>query len=161
MYGSSNQVPNLEGEVSKNGNIENVKSNVLRRVHTTVLTTSIHKKVFFYCRNYVLWQTGGHAQISEFNSCQEGEQVCGAKIHRYVQSYLWSQKVVESAGVVAEWCKVLIAVSWPLMVWSTLALDIYQLRFVSWVFHVILSIHLTLNPIYDKYELLRLDTIKM
>ncbi len=42
-------------------------------------------------------------------------------------------------GVVAEWSKVLIAVHWPLMVWSTLALGTYQLRLVSWVFHVIFS----------------------
>ncbi len=42
-------------------------------------------------------------------------------------------------GVVAEWSKVLTAVPWPLMVWSTLALGTYQLRFVSWVFHVIFS----------------------
>ncbi len=34
---------------------------------------------------------------------------------------------------------VLAAVPWPLMVWSTLALGTYQLRFVSWVFHVIFS----------------------
>ncbi len=39
----------------------------------------------------------------------------------------------------AEWSKVLTAVSWPLMVWSTLALGTYQFRFVSWVFHVIFS----------------------
>ncbi len=42
-------------------------------------------------------------------------------------------------GVVAEWSKVLTAVPWPFMVWSTLALGTYQLRFVSWVFHVIFS----------------------
>ncbi len=42
-------------------------------------------------------------------------------------------------GVVAEWSKVLTAVPWALMVWSTLALGTYQLRFVSWVFHVIFS----------------------
>ncbi len=42
-------------------------------------------------------------------------------------------------GVVTEWPKVLTAVPWPLMVWSTLALGTYQLRFVSWVFHVIFS----------------------
>ncbi len=42
-------------------------------------------------------------------------------------------------GVVAEWSKVLIAVAWPLMVWSTLALVTYQLRFVSWMFNVIFS----------------------
>ncbi len=51
-------------------------------------------------------------------------------------------------GVVAEWSKVLIAVPWPLMVWSTLALGTYQLRFVSWVFHVIFSFctfHFTLH----------------
>ncbi len=41
--------------------------------------------------------------------------------------------------VVAELSKVLSAVPWPLMVWSTLAFDTYQLRFVSWVFHVISS----------------------
>ncbi len=42
-------------------------------------------------------------------------------------------------GLVAEWSKVLIAVPWPLMLWFTLALGTYQLRFVSWVFHVIFS----------------------
>ncbi len=42
-------------------------------------------------------------------------------------------------GVVGDWCKVLIAVSWPLMVWSTLTFGTYQLRFVSWVYHVIFS----------------------
>ncbi len=42
-------------------------------------------------------------------------------------------------GVVAEWSKVLTAAPWPLMVWSTLALGTYQLRFTSWVFHVIFS----------------------
>ncbi len=42
-------------------------------------------------------------------------------------------------GVVAEWFKVLTAVSWPLMVWSTLALGTYEPRFVSWMFHVIFS----------------------
>ncbi len=35
--------------------------------------------------------------------------------------YLWSRHV------------------WPLMVWSTLDVDLYQLKFVSWVFHVICS----------------------
>ncbi len=51
-------------------------------------------------------------------------------------------------GVVAEWSKVLSEVPWPLMVWSTLALGTYQLRFVSWVFHVIFSyyiFHFTLH----------------
>ncbi len=43
-------------------------------------------------------------------------------------------------GVVAEWSKVLTADPWPFMVWSTLALGTYQLRFVSWVFHVIFSL---------------------
>ncbi len=42
-------------------------------------------------------------------------------------------------GVVAEWSKVLTAIPWLLMVWSTLALGTYQLRFVSWVFNVIFS----------------------
>ncbi len=42
-------------------------------------------------------------------------------------------------GVVGEWSKVLTTVPWPFMVWSTLALGTYQLRFVSWVFHVIFS----------------------
>ncbi len=45
--------------------------------------------------------------------------------------------IVFVLGVVAKWCKVLTAV--PCMVWSTLALGTYQLRFVSWVFHVIFS----------------------
>ncbi len=40
-------------------------------------------------------------------------------------------------SVVAEWSKVLTVVPWILMVWFTLPLDTYQLRFVSWVFHVI------------------------
>ncbi len=39
----------------------------------------------------------------------------------------------------AEWSKVLTAVPLPFMVWSTLGLDTYHLRFVSWVFHVIFS----------------------
>ncbi len=39
-------------------------------------------------------------------------------------------------GVVAEWSKVLIAVPWPLMVRSTLALGTFQLWFISCVFHV-------------------------
>ncbi len=42
-------------------------------------------------------------------------------------------------GVVAEWSKLLTAVPWLFMVWSTLALGTYQLRFVSSVFHVIFS----------------------
>ncbi len=42
-------------------------------------------------------------------------------------------------GEVAEWSKVLTAFPWPLMVWSTLDLGTCQLRFVSWVFHVIFS----------------------
>ncbi len=42
-------------------------------------------------------------------------------------------------GVVAEWSKVLTEGPWPFMVWSTLALGTYQLRFVSRVFHVIFS----------------------
>ncbi len=42
-------------------------------------------------------------------------------------------------GMVAKWSNVLTAVPWPLMVWSTLALSAYQLRFISWVFHVIFS----------------------
>ncbi len=42
-------------------------------------------------------------------------------------------------GVVGEWSKMLTAVPSPLMVWSKLALGTYQLRFVSWVFHVIFS----------------------
>ncbi len=42
-------------------------------------------------------------------------------------------------GVVAEWSNVLRAVPWPFMVWFTLALGTYQLRFISWVFHVIFS----------------------
>ncbi len=42
-------------------------------------------------------------------------------------------------GIMAEWSKVLIAVPWPLRVWSTLVLGTYLLRFVSWVFHVIFS----------------------
>ncbi len=36
---------------------------------------------------------------------------------------------VVALGVVAEWSKVLTAVPWPFMVWSTLALGTYQLRF--------------------------------
>ncbi len=39
----------------------------------------------------------------------------------------------------AKLSKVLIAVRWPLILWSTLALGTYQLRLVSWVFHVISS----------------------
>ncbi len=39
-------------------------------------------------------------------------------------------------GVVAKLSKVMI-VAWPLMVSSTLALDTYELRFLSWVCHVI------------------------
>ncbi len=42
-------------------------------------------------------------------------------------------------GVVAKWSKVLTAVPWPIMVWSTLTLGTYQLRFIPWVFHVIFS----------------------
>ncbi len=42
-------------------------------------------------------------------------------------------------GVVAEWSKVLIPVPCPIMVWSTLALGTYQLKFISWVFHAIFS----------------------
>ncbi len=42
-------------------------------------------------------------------------------------------------GVVAEWSKVLTPVPWPFMVWSTLALGTFNLRFVSWVFHIIFS----------------------
>ncbi len=42
-------------------------------------------------------------------------------------------------GVEAEWSEVLTAVPWALMVRYTLALGTYQLRFVSWVFHVIFS----------------------
>ncbi len=41
--------------------------------------------------------------------------------------------------MVAEWSKMLTTVSCPFMVWSTLALGTYQLKFVSWVFHVIFS----------------------
>ncbi len=41
--------------------------------------------------------------------------------------------------LVADWSKVLTAVPWPFMVWFTLALGTYQLRFLSWVFHVIFS----------------------
>ncbi len=42
-------------------------------------------------------------------------------------------------SMVAEWSKVLIAVCWPFIVGSTLAVGTYQLRFISWVFHVIFS----------------------
>ncbi len=48
-------------------------------------------------------------------------------------------KRITALGVVAEWFNVLIAVPWLLMVWSTLALGTYLLRFVSWVFHIIFS----------------------
>ncbi len=51
-----------------------------------------------------------------------------------VNIYQW-----HDLDVVPEWSKVLSAVPWPYMVWSTLALGTYQLRFVSWVFHVIFS----------------------
>ncbi len=47
--------------------------------------------------------------------------------------------IILALTMMAEWSKVLIAVYWPLMVWSTLALGTYQLRFVSWVFHAIFS----------------------
>ncbi len=46
---------------------------------------------------------------------------------------------IYALGVVAKWSKVLKAVPLPFMVWSTLALGAYQLRFLSWVFHVIFS----------------------
>ncbi len=49
--------------------------------------------------------------------------------------YDWSTFVYGCAlGVVAEWSKVLTAVPWRLMVWSTLGLGTYHLRFVSWVY---------------------------
>ncbi len=52
---------------------------------------------------------------------------------------LWAINTGEVLSVVDECSKVLSAVPWPLMVWSTLALGTYQLTFVSWVFHVIFS----------------------
>ncbi len=48
-------------------------------------------------------------------------------------------RVCMTLGAVAKWSKVLTAVLWLLMMWSTFALGTYQLRFVSWVFHVIFS----------------------
>ncbi len=48
-------------------------------------------------------------------------------------------RIMFALGVVAEWSKVLSAVPWLFMVWSTLALGTYHLRFVSWVFHIIFS----------------------
>ncbi len=55
--------------------------------------------------------------------------------------YMWSKldKSWFALGVVVKWSKVLIAIPLPLMVWSTLALGTYQLRFVSGVFLVIFS----------------------
>ncbi len=56
--------------------------------------------------------------------------------------------ILYALGVLAKWSKVLIAVPLLLMVWSTLALGTYQLRFISWVFHVILSsIHFISYPL--------------
>ncbi len=47
---------------------------------------------------------------------------------------------VFALGVVAEWSTVMTVVPWPLiMLWTTLVLGTYQLRFVSWVVHVIFS----------------------
>ncbi len=50
-----------------------------------------------------------------------------------------NERKCNNFGVVAEWSKVRTAVPWPFMVWSTLSLRTYQLRFISWVFHVIFS----------------------
>ncbi len=55
------------------------------------------------------------------------------------QQYMYIYIYLFALGVVVEWSKLLTAVPWPLLVWSTLALGTYQLRFVSWVFHVIFS----------------------
>ncbi len=52
---------------------------------------------------------------------------------------VWFTQRYGCSGVVAEWSKVLTAAPWPRMVWSTLSLGTYQLRFVSLVFHVIFS----------------------
>ncbi len=80
--------------------------------------------------------------------------------------YIWPDKYF-AVGVVAEWSKVLIAVHWPLMVWATLALGTYQLRFVSWVFHVIfhlyISSHFTLwvacLPLVSPYHIICIYSI--
>ncbi len=42
-------------------------------------------------------------------------------------------------SVLTGWSKVVTAVPWLLIVWSTLALGTYLLRFISWEFHVIFS----------------------
>ncbi len=64
------------------------------------------------------------------------------RVVNYVHTFLWVTdywRLIIALGVVAKWSKVLTAVPWPLMVWSTLALGTYQFKFVSWVFHVIFS----------------------
>ncbi len=81
--------------------------------------------------------------INELNLFGHETESCCVYVDKYhsvlYHMNIWQLLYYFTLGVVAKWSKVLTAVPYPLMVWSTLALSTYQLRFGSWVFHVIFS----------------------
>ncbi len=114
-----------------------IEKNINNQSHTQVLQICVH--VSFYLMVIKSWLNQPTAS--------HGHVICMLGVDKLYDSFPSCpppplMNVVVSPfvlGVVAEWSKVLSAVPWPLMVWFTLALGIYQLSFVSWVFHVILS----------------------
>ncbi len=107
------------------------------------------KKYIMTMQNAKIWNNIMHVnkdhQPTLMSSCSSNNTlfILFIKIHSFTQ--LWKctsvsrAKKLSALGVVDEWSKVLTSVHSPFMVWSTLAWGTHQLRFLSWVFHVIFS----------------------